>query len=110
MKKKRPARPVKPAPIELKPAPIELPARLTIAQSVELRRTLVKALADGAPLYLDGSHVEEVDTAILQLLSSAWLDASQRGVACRWQGASSALRNSATLIGVSEILQFDRAA
>ena len=103
MKKKRPARSVK-------STPIELPARLTIAQSVELRRTLVKALAGGAPLCLDGSRVEEVDTAILQLLSSAWADASQRGVVCLWQGVSSALRNSATLIGLSDILQFDRAA
>jgi anti-anti-sigma regulatory factor len=103
VKKKRAARPVK-------STPIELPARLTIAQSVELRRTLIKALSDGAPLCIDGTRVEEVDTAILQLLSSACADASQRGVACRWQGASSALRNSATLIGVSDILQFDRAA
>jgi len=103
VKKKRPARPAK-------SKPIELPARLTIAQSVELHRTLVKALAAGTPLCLDGSRVEEVDTAILQLLSSAWADASQRGVVCRWQRASSALRNSATLIGVSDILQFDRAA
>ena len=103
MKKKRAARPVK-------AGPIELPARLTIAQSVELRGTLVKALAGGVPLCLDGSRVEEIDTAILQLLASAWTDASQRGLACKWQGTSAVLRDTATLIGVSEILQFDQAA
>ena len=103
MKKKRAPRPPK-------SGPIELPQRLTIAQSIDLRRTLTTALAGGEPLCLDGSRVEEIDTAILQLLVSAWTDAAQRGVACKWQGTSAALRNSATLIGVSEILQFDRAA
>jgi anti-anti-sigma regulatory factor len=103
VKKKKAARPAK-------SEPIELPARLTIAQSVELHRTLAKVLASGKPLWLDGSRVEEIDTAILQLLTSAWTDAAKRGVACKWLGTSAALRNSATLIGVSEILQLDRAA
>jgi anti-anti-sigma regulatory factor len=103
VKKKRAARPAK-------SGPIELPERLTIAQSVELHRTLTKALAGGGPLCLDGSRVEEIDTAILQLLTSAWTDAALRGLVCKWQGASPTLRTSAALIGVSEILQFDRAA
>jgi anti-anti-sigma regulatory factor len=102
-KKKKAARPAK-------SGPIELAARMTIAQSVELHRTLAKALASGEPLRLDGSRVEEIDTAILQLLTGAWIDAAQRSVECRWHGTSAVLRNSATLIGVSEILQFDRAA
>lgn len=99
MKKKRAPRPAK-------LGVIELPSRLTIAQSVELHRTLAKALGTGGPLCFDGSKVEEIDTAILQLLSSAWASASRCGVACKWQGTSATLRNSAMLIGVSEILKF----
>lgn len=103
MKKKKPSR----AP---KPAPIELPAKLSIAQSQELHRTLTQHLAGAEPLLLDGSRVEEIDTAILQLLASAWISGAQRGVACKWQAASPALRESATLIGVSEILQLEGVA
>jgi anti-anti-sigma regulatory factor len=90
--------------------PIELPARLLITQSADLHRTLLSACEKQAPLVLDGSRVEEIDTAILQLLLSAWLGAAKRGVACRWLGASEALRHAATLIGVAATLQLDGAA
>lgn len=103
MKKRKPARPAK-------AGAVALPARLTIAQSVDLHAALIKALAGGERLWLDGSQVEEIDTAILQLLASACTEASQRGIACKWQGTSSALREAATLIGVSELLRFDQAA
>jgi anti-anti-sigma regulatory factor len=93
-----------------KSACIELPAKLSIAQSLELHRTLVARLAGTESLLLDGSQVEEIDTAILQLLASAWASGAARGVECRWQGASQTLRQSATLIGLSEILQLDAAA
>jgi anti-anti-sigma regulatory factor len=89
---------------------IELPAKLSIAQSQELHRTLTARLAGKEPLLLDGSGVEEIDTAILQLLASAWICGAERRVECQWQGASQALRDSATLIGVSEILRLDAAA
>lgn len=84
---------------------IELPARLSIAQSAELHRTLVSCCEGQARLLLDGSRVEEIDTANLQLLVSACLDAKKRGVECRWQGVSEALRHAATLIGVTATLQ-----
>jgi anti-anti-sigma regulatory factor len=90
-----------------KPGAIELPARLSIAHSQELQRTLVARLASGAVLLVDGSRVEEVDTAILQLLASAWRTGAQRGVERGWQGVSQALRDSARLIGIAEMLQFD---
>ncbi len=89
------------------PRPVELAARMSIAQSVDLHRTLVACLERGAPLLLEGSSVEHIDTSILQLLVSAWLGASKRGIECRWQGASQALRRSAMLIGVAEVLQLD---
>jgi anti-anti-sigma regulatory factor len=84
---------------------IELPVRLSIAQSAELHRTLLSSCEGQARLLLDGSLVEEIDTANLQLLVAAWLDADKRGVECRWQGVSDALRHAATLIGVAGTLQ-----
>ena len=96
---------MKKKPRALKAKPIDLPARLSIAQSAEWRRMLAACCEGQTPLLLDGSRVEEIDTAILQLLVSAWLNAAKRGVDCRWQGASEALRHSATLIGVAAALQ-----
>ena len=92
-------------PRAVKVKPIELPARLSITQSADWHRTLVSRSEGHAALVLDGSRVEEIDTAILQLLVSAWLGAAKRGVECRWQGASEALRHSAALIGVAATLQ-----
>lgn len=103
MKKKKPRRPPK-------PKAIELPRRLSIAQSTDLHRTLMACCEGSAPLLLDGSGVEEIDTAILQLLVSAWLGGAKRGVECRWQGVSAALRHAATLIGVASTLQLDGVA
>jgi anti-anti-sigma regulatory factor len=94
----------------VKAKPIELPARLSIAHSADWQRTLVSGCGGQVPLILDGSRVEEIDTAILQLLVGAWLGAAQRGVECRWQGASQALRHAATLIGVAATLQLDGVA
>jgi anti-anti-sigma regulatory factor len=94
----------------MKSKPIELPARLSIAQSADLHRTLAACCEAQVPLVLDGSCVEDIDTAILQLLVSAWLGAAKRGVECRWQGASDSLRHAATLIGVAAALQLDGVA
>ena len=89
---------------------IELPPRLSIAQCMDLHRTLISRCVGDGPLLLDGSRVEEIDTAILQLLVSAWLGGAKRGVECRWRGVSEALRHSATLIGVAITLQLDGSA
>jgi len=118
VKKKKPPRPAIPQPTALEPTPpqpiapamsqpVELAERMSIAQSAELHRTLTACLASGAPLLIDGGRVEQIDTAVLQLLVSAWLGAAKRGIECRWQSASQALRRSATLIGVAEILRLN---
>ncbi len=88
------------------PAPLQLDSRLTIAQAADLHRSLAARLADGGPVALDGSRVEEIDTAVLQLLVSLWRTARERGIPCAWQAASDALRQAAILIGVAEALHF----
>jgi anti-anti-sigma regulatory factor len=89
-----------------RPAPLQLDSRLTIAQAADLHRSLAGRLADGGPVVLDGSRVEEIDTAMLQLLASLWRTARERGIPCAWQTASDALRHAAALIGVAEALHF----
>jgi len=75
-------------------------------QATDLHRTLLARLAEGRPIVVDGTRVEEIDTSILQLLASLWLTGAQRGIVCTWHGASDALRATATLVGVAKMLQF----
>lgn len=103
MSKKKPSRAAKAASAK-QPAPIELDERMTIVQAAELHRTLVARLAQGAAIVIDGTRVEEIDTAVLQLLASLWRTGAERGVACTWRGASDTLRQTADLIGMAEML------
>ncbi len=89
-----------------KSTPIELDERLNIARAGELHRSLAAILQAGGPVVVDGSRVEEIDTAILQLLVSLWRTGADRGIACTWAGTSDALLRTANLIGVSKMLHF----
>ena len=93
-----------------KTPPIELDPRLTIVQAAALHRTMVAHLEGGRPVIVDGTRVEEIDTAVLQLLTSLWRTGQERGIACTWHGASDALRRTAALLGVAGILHLDAAA
>jgi anti-anti-sigma regulatory factor len=88
------------------PPRIELEARLTIMQAADLHRTLAARLASGGPVAVDGARVEEIDTSILQLLTSLWRTSLERGISCTWHGVSDVLRQRAALIGVAELLHF----
>lgn len=89
-----------------KAACVGLDAQLNIAQAADLHRTLLACLAKGGPVVIDGARVEEIDTAMLQLLASLWRTSRERGIDCTWKGASGALRQTAALIGVAEVLNF----
>jgi anti-anti-sigma regulatory factor len=109
MNKKKAARSAN-APGTKHSAPIQLDARMTIVHAAELHRTLLARLAQGGAVVVDGSRVEEIDTSILQLLISLWRTGSERGVACAWGGVSNTLRQTAALLGVTEMLHFPDAA
>ena len=83
---------------------IELPAQLSIVHAAELHRTLVTRLGAGGPLVIDGSRVEEIDTAILQLLAGLWRSARERGLGCTCHNPSGTLRKTADLIGLAGVL------
>ncbi len=117
MSKKQPSRAAKsafaapplpeaPASAEAQPPVIELEARMTIVQAAALHRRLSDCLAQARPIIIDGGRVEEIDTAILQLLTSLWRGGAERGIACTWHNVSAELRRSAALIGVDEMLGF----
>jgi anti-anti-sigma regulatory factor len=85
---------------------IVLDERLSIVHVAALHRSLCETLAAGVPLTVDGSKVQDIDTAVLQLLASLWRSCRERGIGCAWQGASDALRHAARLIGLGEALHF----
>jgi anti-anti-sigma regulatory factor len=103
--KKKPPRAAAPKRVK-QPAPIELDVRMTIVEAADLHRTLLARLTRGCAVVVDGSRVEEIDTAILQMLVSLWRTCLERGIACSWLGASDALRRSADLVGLGGMLHF----
>ena len=105
MSKKKPPRTAKPARAK-QSARIELDARTTIVQAADLHRALLARVTQGEAVVIDGTRVEEIDTAILQLLASLWRTCVERGIACTWHGASDALRQTAVLVGMADLLQF----
>jgi anti-anti-sigma regulatory factor len=88
---------------------IHLDARMTILQAAGLHSLLLARLAGGGAIVIDGTRVEEIDTAILQLLASLWRTGTERGVACSWAGVSDALRRTANLIGMTQLLHLPHA-
>ncbi|HEY2679505.1 MAG TPA: STAS domain-containing protein [Steroidobacteraceae bacterium] len=88
---------------------IQLDARMTIVQAAGLRSALLVCLAEGGAIVIDGTRVEEIDTAILQLLASLWRTAAERGIACSWSGVSDIVRRMAILIGIADVLRLPAA-
>jgi anti-anti-sigma regulatory factor len=105
VRKKNPPRAAKAARTK-RPATVELDARMTIVQAAALHRTLLARVAQGETIVVDGTRVQEIDTAILQLLASLWRTCLARGIGCIWQGASEPLRQTAALVGVAKLLHF----
>lgn len=81
-----------------------LAPQVSIAEAAGLLRDLKLRVAGGGPLIIDGTAVERIDTAILQLLISCRCACQQRGTTFNWQGVSENLRRAAALIGVSDSL------
>lgn len=83
---------------------LRLPATLGIAQLAELHPQLDQALEKGGPLALDGSAVEQLDGAGLQLLLAFHRAATEAGHAPEWRKPSSPLGTAAALLGLDGAL------
>ncbi len=70
-----------------------------------LAQALRNALAEKAPLLLDGSQVKSIDGAALQLLVAAARSAQQAGSSFRWRQPSPALEKAVGLLGLSNDLE-----
>ena len=84
---------------------IILAPQLDVANSVQLKNELGNAFRRKPPFELDGSSVERVDTAGLQVLTAFKAESRNRDIDLSWAGASDALRKSAELLGLSSELE-----
>ncbi|MFT4925735.1 MAG: ABC-type transporter Mla MlaB component [Phenylobacterium sp.] len=83
----------------------KLPAQLIINHVEDLYLELTKLLGSGESVVLDISDVQKADTAGLQLLCAVQKNLNDIGNNIAWQGQSSALRDTAKIIGVDDFLQ-----
>lgn len=82
---------------------VAMPADCRIADVGDLHQHLRKALESSA-IVLDGSTVERVDTAALQLLVAFQRDAQKRGRRVNWAGVSAPLHDAAMQLGLAQVL------
>jgi ABC-type transporter Mla MlaB component len=77
---------------------IELETTLGIGDAGRLYQKLAATMEEKRAVVFDGSRIEMVDTAVLQLLAAFMRARQDDGVAVRWQTPSQALRRTATLL------------
>ncbi|MBD8881943.1 STAS domain-containing protein [Rhodanobacter sp. 7MK24] len=85
-------------------ATVVLPADCRIGAQAVLQAELSEALRGGA-IEFDGSQVERVDTAALQLLVLFRRALDARGGTLSWRSVSTALNDAASLLGLARILE-----
>ena len=84
---------------------VQLEAVLGIVDARTLHEKLSTVLACATPVVLDGSRVERLDAAAMQVLACFCRAARERGLAISWQNPSSGLLQAAQWLGLESILE-----
>jgi len=74
-----------------------------ISQVAELHKR-VSGLLNVSDIIFDGTEVERIDAASLQVLTGVFIHANTYGSNVSWKGASDTLKKSAELLGLTRIL------
>jgi len=82
--------------------PIVLDAVITIAETAALKDQLLPHINRKGEVSVDGTRVESVDTAALQVLLAFVRTLQNHGAVVRWTGVSEALLGTAQLLGVAK--------
>lgn len=77
----------------------------TIHEAQALRAHLLEKAAHPGPYEIDGSGVEQIDTAGVQLLVAFALDCLERNILYTWKARSPALEEAIRLLGVAPLLE-----
>jgi phospholipid transport system transporter-binding protein len=89
---------------------VVLGASCTIHEAAALRAHLLEQAAQPGPYQIDGSAVEHIDTAGLQLVVAFALDCLERSIHYAWTGRSRALEEAIRTLGVGALLESPGAA
>jgi phospholipid transport system transporter-binding protein len=89
---------------------VDLGVSCTLHEAAALRSACLAALDSKDPPALDGSRVERVDTAGLQVLVGFTIDCIERSLHFTWAGRSEALVRGIRLLGLEALLESPGAA
>jgi len=84
---------------------IVLGTSCTIHEARSLREQMMVQAVHPGPFEIDGSAVQQVDTAGVQLVVAFALDCLERGVPYAWKGRSPALDDAIRVLGVGALLE-----
>ena len=84
---------------------IVLGASCTIQDARALREQMLAQAAHAGPFEIDGSAVQQIDTAGVQLVVAFALDCLERNVPYVWKGRSPALDDAIRVLGVGALLE-----
>lgn len=99
------AAPAAPAPVSAaSPGGLKLEASCTLRDSIDMQFQLLAVDFGDAEVLVDGSAVERIDTAGLQLLLSFAEHHMARGKTLRWTGVSPELARGGELLGIAALL------
>lgn len=84
---------------------VVLGASCTIHEVPALRAHLLEQAARPGPYQIDGSAVQHIDTAGLQLVVAFALDCLERGIPYGWTARSAALEDAIRTLGLGALLE-----
>jgi phospholipid transport system transporter-binding protein len=84
---------------------IVLGTSCTIHETRALREQMLAQAALPGPFEIDGSAVQQIDTAGVQLVVAFALDCLERNAAYVWKGRSPALEDAIRVLGVGALLE-----
>ena len=84
---------------------VVLGASCTIHEGAAIKAHMLEQLSRPGPYEIDGSAVERVDAAGVQLIVAFALDCLEHGVDYAWKGRSEVLEHAIELLSVGALLE-----
>jgi anti-anti-sigma regulatory factor len=83
---------------------LNLGTSITFNSINENMRILKKVIELNQEIFLEGKHIDKIDSSGLQLLVMFIITMNQNKIRYSWEGSSTTLINSAKLLGMDSIL------
>lgn len=83
---------------------VECEDSLDVSVLTDFKALLSQAMEQKLPVVLDGSRIERIDAAALQLIHSFFISASNAKLSVCWRSPSDELCNAARLTGLTEAM------